>query len=447
MIEALKEQHKSYISSFSALQSAVEGQEPGWLTRLRKTAMLRFEEKGFPTTKDEEWKYTDISAIKKSEFDLAPPAHSPLSRDEIDAIPFANLKSTRLVFWNAHFQPDLSQAITAPGQTRVSDLKELLASDADFLETHLNRYVRWEDQVLNSLNIAFLQDGAVIHVPRGIVVEEPIHLLFLTGAKETPLMVHPRVLIVAEENSQVTVAESHIGVSGRYWSNGVTEIVAAENAVVDHYKLQKENDSGYHTATVQAYQGRSSSVTTTTVSLSGAIIRNETNAALDGEGSWSELNGLFLVGQDHHVDNFTQLEHLKPNCSSREHYKGILDDKSQGVFRGRIIVARDAQKTDSKQTNNNLLLSDDALINTKPQLEIYADDVKCTHGATIGQIDRDAVFYLRSRGIDRKAARSILIYAFASETVGRIKLEELARQLDNYLFEWLPRGELVRESV
>ncbi|HLV01044.1 MAG TPA: Fe-S cluster assembly protein SufD, partial [Acidobacteriota bacterium] len=261
------------------------------------------------------------------------------------------------------------------------------------------------------------------------------------------LMAHPRVLIVAEENSQITVAESHIGISGRYWSNGVTEIVAAENAVVDHYKLQRENDDGYHTATVQAYQDRASSVTTHTVSLTGAIIRNETNAALDGEGCWSELNGLFLVSQDHHVDNFTQLDHLKPNCSSREHYKGILDDNSQGVFRGRIIVARGAQKTDSKQTNNNLLLSDDAIINTKPQLEIYADDVKCTHGATIGQIDRDAIFYLRSRGIDKKAACSILIYAFASEMVRRIKLEELARQLDNYLFEWLPRGEIIRDSV
>lgn len=447
MIEAVKEQNKSYISNFSALQSAVEGNEPGWLTRLRKAAMLRFEEKGFPTTKDEEWKYTDISAIKKSEFELAPSAQAPLSVEEINTIPFADLKTSRIVFWNGHFQPELSTSGALPGGARVSHLKELLVSDAGFLESHLNQYVRWEDQVLNALNLAFLQDGAVIHVPRGVVVEEPIHLLFLTGTEETPLMVHPRVLIVAEENSQVSIAESHIGISGRYWSNGVTEIIAGENAVVDHYKLQKESNDGYHTATVQSYQSRMSSVTTTTVSLSGAIIRNETNSALDGEGCWSELNGLFLVSRDQHIDNFTQLEHLKPNCSSREHYKGILDDRSQGVFRGRIVVAKDAQKTDSKQTNNNLLLSDDALINTKPQLEIYADDVKCTHGATIGQLDRDAVFYLRSRGIDKKAARSILIYAFASEMVGRIKLEELAQQLDNYLFEWLPRGELVRETV
>lgn len=448
MIEAVKEQHKSYISSFSALQGAVEGQEPGWLSRMRKAAMLRFEEKGFPTTKDEEWKYTDISAIKKSEFELALSARSPLSAEAINAIPFADLKSSRMVFWNGHFQSELSAVNPLPGGTRVAHLKELVESDSSFLELHLNQYVRWEDQVLNALNVAFLQDGAIIHVPRGVVVEEPIHLLFLSQAEETSLMIHPRVLIVAEENSQVTVAESHIGISGRYWSNGVTEIVAGENAVVDHYKLQKESDDdGYHTATVQSYQGRTSSVSTSTISLSGAIIRNETSSALDGEGSWSELNGLFLISQDHHVDNFTQLEHLKPNCSSREHYKGILDDKSQGVFRGRIVVAKDAQRTDSKQTNNNLLISDDALINTKPQLEIYADDVKCTHGATIGQLDRDAVFYLRSRGIDNKAARSILIYAFASEMVGRIKLEELAQQLDNYLFEWLPKGELVKETV
>ncbi|MCH8319816.1 MAG: Fe-S cluster assembly protein SufD, partial [Acidobacteria bacterium] len=284
--------------------------------------------------------------------------------------------------------------------------------------------------------------------PRGEVIQEPIHLLFLSTAAEEAVAVHPRNLILVDSNSQVTIVESYIGLhKGVYFTNSVTEIVAAENAVVDHYKLHQESKKAFHIATLQVHQDRSSSVRTFNATLGGKLTRNEVNVVLDGEGAECNLDGLYLISGSQHVDNHTRLEHAKPHCDSREMYKGILDEKATGVFHGRIVVLPGAQKTDSKQTNNNLLLSDEALINTKPQLEIYANDVKCTHGATIGQLDPDALFYLRSRGIDKITARSLLIYAFASQVVNRIKVDLVRTELDDYLFSWLPAGHLVREAI
>lgn len=450
MIEAVKKERDIFLAHFARQEKTLEVAQPPWLRQIRKKAILHFEQLGFPTQKEEAWRFTDISPLLQVE--LVPPdeVRAELSRGDLDRLEFADLQTRRLVFLNGVFSAPLSSCDGLPQGVRVMSLAAALQEkeQEEVLQRHLGEYARFEEHAFNALNTAFLRDGAFLRIPAGCVLEEPIHLLFVNLASEKPLSSHPRILVLAEENSQVSLVETHLGVEDEvYLSNPVTEIVAGENAVVDHYKLQNESPQAFHIATVQVYQQRSSSVRTTTVSLNGSIIRNETNTLLDGEGAWGNLNGLFLVRGSGHVDNFTLLEHAKPHCSSRELYKGILDDQGRGIFRGRIVVWKGAQKTDSMQTNRNLLLSDRALINTKPQLEIYADDVKCTHGATIGQLQKDALFYLRSRGIEEKAARSILIYAFASEVVNQIRVDTLREVLDNHLFRWLPRGELVREAV
>ena len=292
------------------------------------------------------------------------------------------------------------------------------------------------------MNTAFISDGAFVYIPKDSIVDAPIHLLFIATASGKPEVSHPRNLIVAGANTQVKIVESYVGLDKAvYFTNAVTEIVAGENSVIDHYKLQRESVQAFHVATLQIQQARSTTFSTCSISMGGALVRNDVNAVLDGEGCESVLNGLYLVTGQQHVDNHTQIDHAKPHCSSREFYKGILDEKARGVFNGRIIVRPGAQKTDSKQTNKNLLLSEGALVNTNPQLEIYADDVKCTHGATIGQLSADVLFYLRSRGINLETARNLLTYAFASDITSRIKIESIRTELENILFSRLPQNE------
>ena len=274
------------------------------------------------------------------------------------------------------------------------------------------------------------------------MVEEPIHLLFLSHDEKTgPKVCHPRVLVLAEANSQAQILESYASLGeGVSFTNAVTELVAEENAFVDHYKLQRESLEAFHISTVQVQLGRSANVSTQCISLGGSLVRNHVNAVLGGEGGEATLNGFYLVNGRQHVDNHTSIDHAKPHCNSHELYKGILDGEARGVFNGRIVVRPDAQKTDSKQTNKNLILSEEALVNTNPQLEIYADDVKCTHGATIGQLDAEAVFYLRSRGIDLESARHLLTYAFAGDFIHRLKIEPLRVALETSLFARLAEG-------
>lgn len=444
MTRAVMEKKDDLFEAMVEFGRSAELSGPTWLKERRAAALKRFEDLGLPTKRDESWRFTDTKVLKKTPFVPAVADASP--GVDLSDLSFSTFGEDRLVFLNGHFAEELSSK-NLPKGIRVRSLATALQQDADGLEPILGRYATSEHEAFNSLNLALFQDGAVIEVDPGCVVESPIHLLFVNRAADGPLLINTRVLAVCGDNSQVSLVESHLGLPGHpYLSNGVTEVLAGDNAVVDHYKVQQENSDAFHIATFQSHQGRNANVRTMTVTLSGAVVRNETNAVLGGEGGWAELNGLFLVGEDHHVDNFTRIEHAKPHCDSREVYRGILSEQGSGVFRGRIVVAKDAQKTDSKQTNNNLLLSDEALINTKPQLEIYADDVKCTHGATIGQLEKEAIFYLRSRGISESAARSMLIYAFATDVVGRIKVESLREELDRYLFSWLPKGEVVREA-
>ncbi len=284
-------------------------------------------------------------------------------------------------------------------------------------------------------------DGAYLYIPEGAVIETPIEILFISaGDASSVAMSQARTLIVAGERSQVRVVETYAALrGGTYFTNAVTEVFAGENAVVDHYKVQQEGLEAFHVATMQINAQRSANVSTHSFSLGGKLVRNDVNAVLDGEGAEVTLNGLYLADGDRLVDNHTVIDHAKAHCPSHEIYKGIIGGKARAIFNGKIIVRQDAQKTDAKQTNRALLLSDSASINTKPQLEIFADDVKCTHGATIGQLDEEAIFYLRARGLTHFEARDLLIHAFAGEVIDRVKIEDLRRGLEAELYAQLAK--------
>ncbi|PYV03203.1 MAG: Fe-S cluster assembly protein SufD [Acidobacteria bacterium] len=348
---------------------------------------------------------------------------------------------TQLVFLNGHFSQELSSPGKLPEGVKAGSLASALDSDGGLLEEHLARYASYRRNAFTALNTAFVEDGAFVYLPKDAVVKEPIHLLFLSTASKDPAVCHPRNLIVAGSSAQATVIESYAGLEGGvYFTNAVTEIVTGEQSRIDHTRLQRESERAFHVATMEVSQHRDSAFASRSISIGGKLVRNDLNVLLNGEGCDCTLDGLYFAGGEQHVDNHTTIDHAKPHCSSRELYKGILDGKSTGVFNGKIIVRKDAQKTDARQTNNNLLLSEESLINTKPQLEILADDVKCTHGATIGQLDEEALFYLRTRGIGDAAARSLLTYAFASEIIGRIRIQPIQCRLDLLLSRSLSKG-------
>ncbi len=411
---------------------------------LRRRAFERFSALGMPTTRLERWRFTNVAPIAGTAFTLAAPADKAAAR--VDAAPHAlSGAGARLTFINGRYVAPASDLAQLPAGVQVGSLADALASESAgtraVVDTHLASEAGVGDEAFTALNTALLHDGAVVHVPANTVVEEPIQLLFVTSppAGGAPVMTHPRVLIVAGENSQVRLVESYGGGGeSAYLTNAVTEVVAGPAAVVDHYKLVRESLAGYHIAAMHLRLARAANFSSHAVTLGGAIVRNDVQATLDGEGVECTLNGLYLANGRRLIDNHTTIHHAKPHCSSHELYKGILDDHAHAVFNGKIIVAIDAQKTDAKQTNKALLLSEDAQINTKPELEIFADDVKCTHGATVGQLDEDALFYLRARGLAENQARSVLIHAFASDLLNRIAVEPIRAQLDNLLLRQLP---------
>ena len=415
------------LDAFNAFQKTAPGRDLAWLRKLREDAFARFCDVGFPTTHDEDWRFTNVSAIAKTPFQLA--TAGQLTRSDLDrwALPGA---ACRLVFVDGHFNHELSSLADLPNGVQVNGLANELETNPAWLELHLGRYLNTERDAFAALNTAFLADGAFIHISKGTVLELPIHLLFVSTASDVPTMTHPRNLIVAEEQSQLAIVEDYVSLNGGVaFCNTATELVAAESAVVSHYMLEREDPQAFNISTLRIQQGRSANVATHSVLLGGGLVRNNVHPVLAGEGAECLINGLFIGQGSQHLDNYMLVEHAQPHCESRQFYNGILDGKSHGVFHGRIIVHKDAQKTDAKQTNRNLLLSDDAQIDTKPQLEIYADDVKCTHGATIGQIEENALFYLRSRGIDEASARKLLLLAFANECLDRMKEDSVRSHL------------------
>ncbi|MGA8529572.1 MAG: Fe-S cluster assembly protein SufD [Acidobacteriaceae bacterium] len=393
----------------------------GWLRKLREDAFARFCETGFPTTKDEDWRFTNVAVIAKTQF--RPARAAKLTQEELAAFQIEGTTAATLVFVNGRFSPELSHGSGLPKGVTAASLREQMASHPETLEKHLARYADTKRDAFVALNTAFIDDGAYVHVPRGVVVEAPISLLYLTTEEESPAMTHPRNLIVAEDESQVAVIEDYASVGGESvaFSNAVTELIAGESTVAQHYLIEREHLKAFNVSTLRIHQGRSANVASHSLLLGGGLVRNNVHPVLAGEGGECLINGLFLGTGRQHLDNYMHVEHASPHCGSRQFYNGILDGQAHGVFHGRIVVHKDAQKTDAKQTNRNLLLNDDAQIDTKPQLEIYADDVKCTHGATIGQIEENALFYLQSRGISEAEARKLLLMAFAEECVDRMQ--------------------------
>ncbi len=429
----------AYQADFERVQAAAPA-APAALQTLRQNAMGHFTRLGFPTTRMEEWRFTSVEPIARRPFALGGPAD--VTSDQIAPFLFPRLSDSRFVFVNGRYAPTLSAIQALPPGVEVRSLAELLTGGLDGVESYLGRLAAFEDQPFSALNTAFLQDGALIRIGDDVMLDHPIHTLFVSTAPGGAVVTHPRMLVVVGRNSSVGLVESYAGVrDAPYFTNAVTELDVGENSVVDHCKILRESLEAYHVASLQVRIARSAVVTSHSITLGGALVRNDVGAVLAGEGAECTLNGLYVAGGRQLVDNHTTIDHVSPHCDSHELYKGILDGEGKAVFNGKIIVRLDAQKTDAKQSNKTLLLSERAQVNTKPQLEIFTDDVKCTHGATVGQLDEDAMFYLRARGLSREQARRMLIHAFATDVLQRITREPIKPRLDTALLERLPAAD------
>jgi Fe-S cluster assembly protein SufD len=436
------EKDEPFLSDYAAFAKALPPRQADWLRRLRQHGLERYRHLGWPTPRHEDWKFTNLNPLARIAFEPARPA-------EIDAalLPAVPEGSPRLVFVNGFFHAGLSSAVVGDNTLTVDGLARLLDADPGKVEPHLGKIAAAQEQTFTALNAAYLRDGAVVLVGDERVVEQPIYLVHVSVPGATPAAFQPRTLVVAGRHSKLTLVEYYLGVEGFAdgvtFANAVTEIAAGPGANIDHYKVQRERPNAYHLGSVHVRQQRDSRFSSHLVSLGGALVRNESRAHLADQGCHCTLNGLALARDAQHVDNHTVIDHARPHCESHELYKHILDGRAHAVFNGKIFVRPDAQKTDAKQTNQTLLLSDDAVINTKPQLEIYADDVKCTHGATVGQLDANALFYLQARGIGAEEARRMLTFAFANDIVSRIQVEPLREELEALLVRSRPGKEAV----
>jgi Fe-S cluster assembly protein SufD len=416
---------------------------PDWLCELRNTGIQRFAELGFPTTKDEDWRFTDVTPIKQATFTAPGPGDCDVPA-LLQQYNCSEWSGHRMVFIDGRYSPDQSAIGALPAGVTVDGLAAVLAANPATVQPHLTTHAGKEASPVaerngnpfTALNTGYIEDGAAIIVPDNVDTEVAVNVFYISTAATPDAVTQPRTLVVAGKHSKVTVTENYLAAGdGAYFTNAVTEVALAANANVDHYKVQRESYEAYHMAAMYVHAGRDSHFASHSITLGGAISRNTIAAQLDDENIECTLNGLYLGQGRQLIDNHTCIEHAKPNCNSYEIYKGIVDDKARAVFNGRIHVWADAQKTDALQTNRTLLLSDDARINTKPELEIYADDVRCTHGATVGQLDEKSIFYLRSRGIDKTRARAILTYAFACEAIANIALEPVRATIEQVLVE------------
>ena len=431
---------ENYLADQRAFENNGASSAPVWLKDLRLHGIEKFSEMGFPTTKHEDWRFTNILPLTKIPFQhVAKSAGPAVRREEILKHIFVPSSKSVLVFINGHFDAKLSDLSGLPEDVIAGSLASFMTSRGEFIREHLNRDLPLQQHPFAALNAGFIHDGAIVHVPKGRSVAVPIQLLFAsTIKKESSQVSYPRNLMVVEENASATFIESYVSLSEEvHLTNAVTEAFVAKEAAVDFVKIQRESEKAYHIGTVQVEQKSGSRFTAFSLALGGAIARNDINIIVNGDHCETMLDGLYISANDQLIDHHTFIDHRLPNCSSREIFKGIVTGDSRTVFNGKIFVRQEAQKTDSKQTNKNLLLSDTATVDTKPQLEIFADDVKCTHGATVGGLDAASLFYVKSRGISEDAARAVLTVGFAGEVTNYINDEALRKHVDSLVIERL----------
>ena len=410
---------------------------PAWVRERREAAAARLAEAGYPTVRHEEWRFTNVSPIAEATW---APASGSFAKATTLVASVHVPGSVRLAIVNGQFAAGASDLGALPKGVRIAGLRDGARDGTDGLETHLGTVFTLDAHPFAALNTSHLDDGVAIFIAAGAVVETPIHIVTVTGGDGTPVAAHPRVLVVAGANSQVRIAQTFIGASGDvYFNNAVAEVVVGEGAIVEYYTDQRESEQAFHVANIQAHVSAKGVFASHAFSIGARIQRHDIGIALKGEGAGCTMNGVYLADGDRLMDTHTALDHAMPHCTSHELYKGILAGKARAVFNGRIIVRLDAQKTDAKQTNRALLLSDDATINSNPQLEIFADDVKCTHGAAVGQLDEEAMFYLQARGLSRIEARDMLLHAFAGEVLEGLKIPALREQIETAFFTALGR--------
>jgi len=427
-----------YLQNFNRFDKIVNDDV---LKDFRKNSSIKFDESKFPNKKVEEWKYTNISPILKQNFIPSPLAKTNAETINIEKYKIQNLDVHLLVFVNGIFNKELSNIGNFDNGIIIDNLFNLTNTNPNFIEKYFSKNDNSENS-FNLLNNTFTYDGFVVYIPKNKIVEKPIHILNISSGIQDKSLIQPRNFIIAEANTQANIISEYTGKNGsEYFSNILTDISLDENANINYYKLQKESETAFHVDRTEITQKDSSILNNFSLSFGSKIARNDINAKLDGENIECHLYGLYLGKDDQHIDNHTFINHVKPNCFSNEMYKGILDDKAHGVFSGKILVDRIAQKTNSYQSNKAVLLSDESGVDAKPQLEIYADDVKCTHGATVGKLDEQAYFYIRSRGVPAESARSMLIRAFIDDVVSQIAIDELKEKVNHTIFEHLHREE------
>lgn len=427
------------VKEFSLLESSLNGQAQSPVHAVRKQALKRFAELGFPTIRHEEWKYTNLMPVVKQDYALTLQSASNLTKADIEPFLLPDVEANVLVFVNGSYSAALSTIISEKG-VEVMPLSEAFKKKTATVEKHFAQYADWQNDAMLALNTAFSLNGAYIEVAKGAVIEEPFHLVFMNDSRQSSTFAPARNLIILGANAEATVVESaHTLVSGENvgFTNLVSEIVLADNAHLNHYKVQNDVEQSHFVGAIHAHQEATSVLNTVVVTLSGGVVRNNLSAVLAGKAADTHFYGLYLVDGKTVVDNHTLADHAVAHCTSNELYKGIMDDKATGVFNGKIMVRPDAQKTLAYQSNRNILLSPTAVVHTKPQLEIFADDVKCSHGCTSGQLDDESLFYLRARGLDKEQARALLLYAFAGEITEKIELEPLRERLESIIAERL----------
>ena len=423
----------SYLRGFEAFSRNGGAAAPQWARSLRLSAITRFEELGFPTPRNEDWHFTSVAPIAERDFAPLTATGGTVSAEQIAPFSFGASDWHTLVFVNGRFTAGLSRTGGLPDGVQVLPLARAYEELPLLLEQHVGRIASIDAHTFTALNTAFINDGAVVHVAPDIEVARPIHLLFVSDANAVNGVAQPRNLIVLDRFAKATVIESYVTVArgaGAYFTNAVTEATIADGATLTHLKLQRESAQAYHVGTLDVRQARDSHLVSFSFAIGAALSRTNIYTELRGEGCGATLNGLYLGDAEQHIDHQTRIEHVAPNCYSRELYKGILDGRSHGVFNGKVYVHPEAQKTDGKQTNNTLLLSEQAQIDTKPQLEIFADDVKCTHGATVGRLDETSLFYMKSRGMNARSARELLTYAFAADVLETIECAAVREGLE-----------------